>query len=221
MPYLILGLPRRKCEAFESKELPSSASFSIPPPRQGAMSTVGGAGPFHVCIHQSGASPSWMGLPRTDWCSFQLTSEETWFGLPSPCCSYRACQGGAPTGIWGDNSERLCVCRALSKPQPGTRPAQVCSFNLLNLTSILILSQIPKQLERPKLQKKWMWWGKCILPFPTCVEELPPTDKKNPKALCLQVWNKSDSSLLHCSYQEYVCAVHTLPPHFYYTFCHP
>lgn len=31
MPYLILGLPRRKCEAFESKELPSSASFSIPP----------------------------------------------------------------------------------------------------------------------------------------------------------------------------------------------
>lgn len=31
MPYLILGLPRRKCEAFESRELPNSASFSIPP----------------------------------------------------------------------------------------------------------------------------------------------------------------------------------------------
>lgn len=31
MPYLILGLPRRKCEAFESKELPDSARFSIPP----------------------------------------------------------------------------------------------------------------------------------------------------------------------------------------------
>lgn len=29
MLYLILGLPRRKCEAFESKELPDSASLSI------------------------------------------------------------------------------------------------------------------------------------------------------------------------------------------------
>lgn len=87
------------CEAFESKQLPSSASFSIPPLSQARSHVYWQRCRTLLCLHTSIRGKFFLkGITQDRLMQLQLTSEEMWVVHVLAVLTELA-RVGAPAGI--------------------------------------------------------------------------------------------------------------------------
>lgn len=138
-----------------------------------------------------------MGLPRTDWCNFQLACEEMWFGLPMSLLFLQSSPG------W----ELLRVFRVITASSSVFAEPSANHSHKQDQHWFAPLTCLTYPAFRSFLKSQDSWkdrsyrrnacdGGNASCHFPLAWKVLPPTEKKNPKAHChLHFWKEIDSCL--------------------------